>query len=78
MSDTNQYQVAQYLNRPYTFGGFPLDEVIPMGILGVLAFILISNKLIDIALPAVWLVGIRKLKKNRGSAYLRVLLHWKL
>ena len=51
MSQIEQYQVPQYLNQPYTFGGFPLDEVIPMGLLGLLAFILVSNKLLAIAFP---------------------------
>lgn len=78
MSQTEQYHVPQYLNQPYTFGGFPLDEVIPMGILGLLAFILVSNKLLAIALPLGWFLLVRKLKKNQGSAYLRVLLYWHL
>ena len=78
MSDTDQYRIPQYLNKPYTFGGFPLDEVIPMGVLGFLGFLLVTNKLIAIALPALWLISIRKLKKNQGSAYLRVLLYWQL
>ena len=69
------YRVSRFLSKPKTIGGFGYDQVIPAVIIFVI--LMAFNKTgIGLALAICWFIGIARLKKNKGSSYLLILMYW--
>ena len=69
------HRVSRFLSKPKTVGGFGYDQVIPAIIIFVI--LMAFNKTgIGLALATCWFIGIARLKKNKGSSYLLILIYW--
>lgn len=70
-----KYRFPETLTNQSRWFGLPLDELVPAGI--CLGWGLMTSKqLFGIAAAVLVYIGIKKLKKGRGSSWLRDLIYW--
>ena len=71
----SKYQIYKYLDEEKRLVGLPIDEVIPIGLVLIIAF-LMKMLLVGILLAAAIFGAIRGLKKNRGRCALLSIIYW--
>lgn len=71
----SKYQIYKYLDEEKRIVGLTIDEVIPIGLALMIAF-LMKVLLIGILMAAAIFSLVRRLKKNRGRCALLSVIYW--
>lgn len=75
MSDRNAHSIFSHLSHPKRYIGLTIDEAV-IAVTGALFLALTTQKVIVILSFMSMVYGLRKLKKNRGPRFLKVLFYW--
>lgn len=71
----SKYQIYKYLDEEKRIVGLTIDEVIPVGFVLIMAFLL-KILLLGILMAAALFSLVRHLKKNRGRCALLSVIYW--
>lgn len=74
-TESDFYSVCRFLNEPKRYVGCTKDELFPA--LGILLLGMITGYLFcSMAISAIWIFGVKYLKRRYGSAFLLVGVYW--
>ena len=74
----DKYQIPRYLDDPFRVVFWTLDELVVFGIPFVLLFFTFNSPLIAMVVATIAVLGMRKLKGDRGPHFLLHLVYWYL